>query len=102
MASAKSAYNREYYRRNKSHIFEITRAIVDCECGSKVQKQKIIRHMKSKKHLLWQCGQGSGENNGLDIVAKISLLVRQLPSEHKALIKKLMECEHIETKTQIL
>jgi hypothetical protein len=105
MSSSKQRCNHEYYVKNKNHILETMYASVECECGYHVQKQKLARHKRSKKHatmleLIKSAPTRAIENSAL-LIAKLSAELQKLPLEHKALIKKLIESEQTETERQI-
>jgi hypothetical protein len=106
MAHNRKEYQREYYRTHKNHILETMYATVECECGYQVQKQKLARHKRSKKHATMLEHMESAPiraiENSAAFVAKFSAELQKLPSEHKALIRKFIERELTETKTQIL
>ena len=50
-------YNKSYYETNKERCRNIQKAwrerqpIIECECGSKIGKDKIKRHLTTKKHI---------------------------------------------------
>jgi hypothetical protein len=105
MTLNRKEYQREYYRTHKNHILETMYAIVECECGYHVQKQKLARHKRSKKHatmleLIKSAPTRAIENSAL-LIAKFSAELQKLPFEHKALIKKLIGSEQTETERQI-
>lgn len=43
-----------YYESNKSKILERLNEKFNCECGGKYTFQHKSRHMKTKKHLVWE------------------------------------------------
>ena len=43
-------YKKEYYEKNKEKIAVKNKETIICECGIKITKGKINRHLKSKRH----------------------------------------------------
>lgn len=42
------SYAKEYYKKNKDYW----KAIINCECGARVDHSHLSRHRKTKKHIL--------------------------------------------------
>jgi hypothetical protein len=80
-------YNHDYYIKNKDRILENISTLVRCECGCKVQNQKLERHKKSTKHQkLLNIGNRSVEFTAA--IETINAAIRSFSPEDKKLIKK--------------
>ena len=59
-------YEKQYREENKEKLDEYYKQWnaqkIKCECGSRVRRNGISRHRKSKKHLDWQATQAAASN----------------------------------------
>ena len=46
-----SIHNKTYKLKNKSKLDEYNKTLIPCSCGLKIQRQNMIPHLKTKKHL---------------------------------------------------
>jgi hypothetical protein len=88
-------YNREYYLKNRDRILKSIRDdIVECGCGSKIQKHEYKKHKGTQKHIMWQSlvlASGGGIiNSNADAISKIGELLKSLPPDQKTLIRSLI------------
>jgi len=81
-------YHREYYKKNKDHILQTMKVIIECECGSKVQKSKYVRHQQTKRHLNYM-NQKENLKNYVEAIDKINEFIDEIPFDCKTVIKNL-------------